>query len=241
MEIRANPVKITEEQIREYDEKGYVIIPGVYSEEACDAIKKAAMEVAPADYAVYLNIHRNVPLFLQIARDPVVVALVKAVQRHRVMLTNDQFLYKVAGTPYAKQSWSPHQDNAYLKAPREAYMQFHIFLDRSEKENGGLYYYPGSHFEDILPYEYVQSWREKIDADGISRPGWKVETPPKYQRVDAVGPKGAICMQHGHVIHGSYPNLTADRSRCQYSMAFLNEGVPFSPGKGSVKIPVAVE
>jgi hypothetical protein len=129
METKANPVALTPEQIRFYDENGYLLVPGVYGEEACERMKAEAEKVAPEDYSVFLNIHRTAPFFLQIAKDPVLVAMVKAVQRHRVVLTNDQFLYKKPGTPYAKQSWSPHQDNAFVKAPHDAYMQLHIFLD----------------------------------------------------------------------------------------------------------------
>lgn len=241
MEIKANPVTLSQDQINFYDKNGYLVVPGVFSEAACDFIKKAGEAVAAEDYSVFLNIHRSVPLFMQIAKDPVIVGIVKAVQRSRVNLTNDQFLYKKPGTPYAKQSWNPHQDNAFLKSPHNAYMQVHIFIDKSEKENGGLFFYPESHNEDILPYEYVKSWREEADENGITHPGWKVEPPAKYKKVDLVGPKGGICLQHGHLIHGSHPNMTTDRSRFQFSLAYLNEGVPFESGKTSVRIPIPVE
>ncbi len=241
MELKANPVTISDEQIQFFDDNGYIMVPGVFEAPVCEEIIRIAEEHAEEDYSVYLNIHRKVPLFLEIMRDPVLVNLVKAVQRHKIVGLNDQFLYKKPGTTYAKQSWQPHQDNAYPKAPSGAYMQMHIFLVASDKENGGLYAYPGSHREELLPYEYVQSWREKVDPDGITRPGWKCDIPPQYEKVDVTAPQGAIFMQHGHLIHGSYPNLTEDRSRSQYSIAYINEGVPFNQGKGSTKIPVTVE
>lgn len=241
MQIKAKHFTLSKEQIQFYDNNGYLIVPYVYDKEACEAIMAAAQKVAKEDFSVYLNIHRDVPLFLEIAKDPVLVAAVKAVQRHKITLTNDQFLYKKAGTIYGKQAWQPHQDNAYLKAPYGAYMQLHIFLEKSERENGGLYCYPESHREDLLPYEYVQSWREKPDVDGVTRPGWKVVPPEKYKCIDLEAPQGAICFQHGHLIHGSHPNLTKNRSRQQFSLAYLNEGVPFEKGSTSPKIPVAVE
>lgn len=241
MKIKANPIKLSQEQIQFYDDNGYLIVPNVFEPEACEEIIQAAAKVAAEDFSVYLNIHRDMPLFMEIAKDPVLVAIVKAVQRHKITLTNDQFLYKKPGTTYGKQAWQPHQDNAFLKAPQEAYMQLHIFLEKSEKENGGLYCYPGSHKEPILPYEYVHSWREKPDADGVTRPGWKVVPPAKYKCIDLTAPRGAICLQHGHLIHGSHPNMTKDRSRQQYSLAYLNEGAPFEKGTTSPKIPVSVE
>jgi phytanoyl-CoA hydroxylase len=117
----------------------------------------------------------------------------------------------------------------------------HIFLDAQDKENGGLFCYPGSHREPILPYEYKKSWREEFDENGISHPGWKVEIPPKYKRLDVSAPKGGFLLQHGNLIHGSHPNLSKDRSRQQFSMAFLNAGEKFEQGKTSKRIPIAVE
>ena len=158
--IGARAVKLSKEQISRYDEDGYLIVPGLFSEEACESIKKVAEQYAEEDHSVLLNIHRNVPFFMEITKDPVLVSIVKAVQRHRVVALNDQYLFKNPGTPYAKQSWNPHQDNAYVKAKNGTYLQLHIFLDASDKENGGLFYYPGSHRENILPYEYAKSWKE---------------------------------------------------------------------------------
>ena len=239
-QIKPNPVILTRQQIQFYDEKGYLILPGVFDDEACEIMAQAAETVAEEDYSVVLNIHRRIDLFLEIMKNPVLVAMVEAVQRHRVVGLNSQFLYKKPGTPYAKQTWNPHQDNSYVQAQYGTYMQLHIFIDVSEKINGGLFYYPGSHKEDLLPYEYTKSWKEEIGEDGLTHPGWKVAPPSRYQKVDSTGPKGGVCLQHGNVIHGSYPNLTSDRWRRQYSIAYLNEGEEFLQGRTSIKIPVAL-
>ena len=236
--VKANSVVLTEQQVQFYDENGYVIIPAIFDEESCEIMAQAAETVAEEDYSVALNVHRKVDLFLEIMKNPVLVAMVEAVQRHRVVGLNSQFLYKKPGTPYARQTWNPHQDNAYVKAKYGAYMQLHVFVDQNDKENGGLFYYPGSQKEDLLPYEYVKSWKEEVEEDGFTRPGWKVVPPVQYKKVDAWGPKGGVCLQHGNVIHGSYPNLTSHRWRRQYSMAFLNEGEEFLKGQTSIKIPV---
>ncbi len=240
--IKSNKVTLAEEQIHFYDEQGYLMVPRVFEEEVCDAIKQVAEGYAEADHSVILNIHRQASLFMELMKDPVLILIVKAVQRHKVVGLNDQYLFKNPGTPYAKQSWNPHQDNAYARAPKDTYLQLHIFLDASDKENGGLFYYPGSHQEDILPYEYVKSWKEEFDENGISHPGWKIlEIPSPYKKVDVVGPKGGICLQNGNLIHGSYPNFSQTRSRHQYSVAYLNEGEKFMEGSTSVRIPIPVE
>jgi phytanoyl-CoA hydroxylase len=241
VDIKMNPVTLTEEQIKFYDQNGYLIGEGLFDEVMCDQIKSIAAKEAAEDGAVSLNIHRKVKTFFEIMSNPILTGIVKAVQRHKVVGTNDQYLYKRAGTPYAKQSWTPHQDSAYVNAKYGVYMQVHIFLDAQDKENGGLYCYPTSHKEPILPYEYKKSWREEFDENGISHPGWKVEVPSKYKRIDVFGPKGGFFLQHGNLIHGSHPNVSKDRSREQFSMAFLNEGEQIDRGETSIKIPVKLE
>jgi len=232
---------LTQSQVKFYDRNGYVIVPKVFDFTECFIMRKKAERVASKDHSVYLNIHRQVPFFAAIARDRLLVQMVKQVQRSKVVITNDQYLYKRPGTSYAKQAWNPHQDATYVNAPYGTYMQAFIFLELSFKERGGLYFYPKSHKEKMLPYEYVKSWRERIDQDGISRPGWKVNVPNGYKRVDIIANTGDVCLQHGNLIHGSYPNLSKEHSREQYSIAYLNEGTKIHKGKASIKMAMATE
>jgi len=231
---------LSERQIRLYDEFGFIIIPKVFYKGYCQIIKDLAEGVATSDYKVYLNIHRKVWFFKNLVKDKELVGMVKQVQRSNVVVTNDQYLYKRAGTPYARQAWSPHQDATYVNAPYGTYMQAFIFLDPHRPDNGGLYFYPGSHKEPMLPYQYVKSWGEDFDEQGISHPGWEVQVPEKYKLANVVAEPGDVCLQHGNLIHGSYANLS-EESRAQYSIAYLNEGVTINKGKASVKVPMAVE
>lgn len=239
--IGARKVTLSPEQIKFYDENGYLLVPDVFDEEVCRFIIEAAETVAEPDYSVALNIHRKLDLFMEILKDPVLVSIVKRVQRHSVVATHTQFLYKRCGTPYAMQSWSPHQDNVFTKSRKGTNLTLHIFLDASDRENGGLIYWPGSHKEDILPYESVKCWKEEFDQMGISHPGLTVQVPPRYQRLDIEAPRGAIGLQDGHLIHASYPNLSRTRSRAEYSIYYINEGEWFDPGKTNPKFAESVE
>lgn len=231
---------LSETQYKQYHKFGFLIIEGFYDKVQCAILKKTAELYHDADYSVYLNIHRDVPLFWDIASSKELVDLVTSAQHAEVDVTNDQYLYKRAKTPYARQAWTPHQDSTYTNAPYNTYMQVHIMLDAQFKENGGLYVYPKSHKEGMLPYTYNKSWREEFDEDGVSHPGWTVEVPEKYMKCDVDVTAGTVFLQHGNLIHGSYPNLSK-YSRAQYSIAYLNKGTKINRGKASVKIPVAVE
>lgn len=239
--VKAKLVKLSPTQIQFYDDFGYLAVPGMFDAESCEEMIAVAEALSEGDYSVILNIHRKSDIFLQVMRDPVLVEMAKAVQRSKVVGLNSQFLFKKAGTAYAKQAWSPHQDSAYIDAQHGTYLQLHISLVNSDQENGGFYYYAGSHKEGILPFQYAKSWKEDFDDKGVSHPGWGVKVPPQYERVDISNSRGGIILQHGHVVHGSYPNFSPTRSRYQYSMAYMNQGAPFFEGRTSVKIPVAVE
>lgn len=240
--VKANPVTLSKEQIQSYDEDGFLIVPGVFNNEACETMKSLAEQIAEEGFPVCLNIHRKIDVFWDVMKDPVLVSIVRTVQRHKVVGLNSQYLFKRPGTGYARQAWTPHQDSAYINAKNGTYIQVHIFLEPQDKENGGLYYFRGSHREEVLPFNYAKSWKEEFDESGISHPGLGIKKiPSQYPKVDVVGPKGGICLQHGHVIHGSYPNFTKDRSRAQYSMAYLNEGASFLRGRASIKAAAALE
>ncbi len=231
---------LTSGQTKFYERYGYLIVPDVFSKKNCSDIKKRAEKFHDDDYSVVLNIHRKDPFFWDIASSDKLVDIVRCVQKTDFDITNDQYLFKKSGTPFARQAWEPHQDSAYTNAPHGSYMQLHIMLDSQSKENGGIYFYPKSHLEKILPYEYAKSWRETFDKDGVSHPGWKVEVPGKYKKVDVDAKAGSIFLQHGNLIHGSYANLS-NRDRAQYSIAYLNKKTKINTGHDSVKIAKAVK
>lgn len=231
---------LTKDEIALYEELGYLVVPDVFTGEDVYWMDMWASSWHGSDFEVCLNIHRKSPLFLDIAKDKQILDIVRSVQKTDFDIVNDQYLYKEPGTKYAKQAWQPHQDSTYVNAPYGTYLQIHIMINDHNKRNGGIYFYPGSHKEPMLPYTYTKSWRETPDKDGVSHPGWKVDVPAKYERIDMDVKAGTVFVQHGNLIHGSYANLS-ERPRAQYSIAYLNKGVKINTGVDSVKIPVAVE
>lgn len=228
---------ISEEGVKFYDENGYYVIDNVVNDEECDELLHAAEVLSDDNYAVLLNIHRTLPIFADIMKSPVISSIIKTVQRSEICGLNTQFLFKRCGTSYAKQSWTPHQDNSYPRAPIGTYIIAHLSLDDSDPANGGLIFYPKSHVEDILEFVPNKSWKEDFDDKGISHPGQTIiDIPVQYSAMDMYLKKGSLCLMHGNLIHGSHPNLSTTRSRPQFSMAFLNRGITaFNQGLNSIK------
>jgi ectoine hydroxylase-related dioxygenase (phytanoyl-CoA dioxygenase family) len=80
-----------------------------------------------------------------------------------------------------------------------------LMLSDSSKVNGSIFVYPGSHDEDILPFETMESYGDNAK----NQPGNNCVIPTKYSRVDLEFDKGDLLFIHGNLIHGSYPNLSS--------------------------------
>ncbi len=229
-----------------YEKNGYVIIENVFDHEKCDEIKSISDKYAdPPDYGVVLNLHRKNDYFFKLISNKDIVKLIKHIQDSDIDAVNDQFLFKKANSKYGRQSWTFHQDNSYVRAPKGTYIIVHIAVDKSVKENGGLIFLPGSHLEEILEFKHNKSWREESNQDNITRPGQSIvnvnEMIKKYPPIDVIFPKGSVCLMHGNIIHGSHPNLSTNHDRNQYSMCYLNRDVKFlNQGKNSKKIRTAL-
>ena len=70
------------------------------------------------------------------------------------------------------------------KRQKNTYLQVYIFVDAQDKDNGDIYYYPGSNHEEFMPYIYAVSYKEAFEEKGVSHPGRKIEVPEKYEKVE---------------------------------------------------------
>lgn len=229
----------------QYHKNGYVVIDNFFSEDRYKEIKNYAINnfAIPPDYSVALNVHRKSNFFFKIISNKNIIDVVKYIQESDFDAVNDQYLFKKANTTYGKQSWTFHQDNSYLRAPKSSYIVLHLAVDNSNKKNGGLIFLPGSHHEDILDFKKNISWREEVQTSGITRPGQTINNQDilnKYSHVDIDMQMGSLCLMHGDLIHGSHPNLSVHEDRNQYSMCYMNKNVDFFEGKNSKKIRVEV-
>jgi len=234
---KINIANYNENHINEFEKNGYTIIKNAFPFELIKDIKNYAdpFGFAP-DFPVVLNIHSKMQLFGQIMLNDSLMKFMEILHKEAVSGLTSQYLFKRPNTKYGKQSWVPHQDNAYPKAPHGHYTIVHLALDASNQNNGGLVFWKGSHVEPILPYIYKKSWMEESDPDGIARPGWEIkDIPNQYQKINIELNPGDLCFMHGHLIHGSQSNDSSDLSREQYSMGYCVSGSPFLEGVTSKK------
>jgi phytanoyl-CoA hydroxylase len=224
----------TPEKISFYKETGYLVVDSLLTPAESDFYLDLFEKYADEKFSAILNLDRQVPEARQLMKDPRNVKILDALQGAEVVGLMSQVLFKKAGSPYASQAWRPHQDNAYPRSEWGAYITVNIFLRDSDPENGGMYIYPGSHREELLPSEPTVSYRESPGTN----PGNAVNVPEKYKKVDLEIKKGGMLVLHGNVIHGSHPNISPTRSRPLYSISYITKGKAFIPGNNAHRMEI---
>jgi len=241
---------INEEQYDFYWENGYLVVEKFFSPGEADLFYENAKKVATDDFKTLLHLDREKDLLLQnpdskevdrksianltrwIQFHPRMVGILEELYNREMAALQSIILFKEKGTPYQSTAWNPHQDNAYIQNKKNLYLAVGYSLMDSSPENGGFYIYPGSHKEDILPFEFNSAAaRSKVDE----KPGNKCEIPSQYKKTDVRLNKGDSLIFHGNLVHGSYANVS-DRSRPFVVINYLPYGEDFLPGRTSKRV-----
>ena len=99
-----------------------------------------------------------------------------------------------------------HQDQFYLRVDPGTCVAAWMAVDRCDEANGCLRVVPGTQDLPVLC---------TVDADtDVSFVNDMVELPPGYEPVPLIMDPGDVLFFNGQLVHGSYPNSSADRFRC---------------------------
>lgn len=106
-----------------------------------------------------------------------------------------------------------HQDNYYWNITKDNGLTFWIALESSNKKNGGIFYYSGSHKIGIKPHvsSFVPGSSQTLKNTKILK-FFKKKTPSLK--------KGDILIHHSAVIHGSNKN-NSEKSRMGLTLRFI--------------------
>ena len=89
-----------------------------------------------------------------------------------------QMLFKEAGSRYAKQAWSPHQDNSYPLNPNQQYITTNIFKGYKSRKRKFIRFCGSP--KGLKRFSTMESYREQA-----GNPGNISEFNPKeYNKVD---------------------------------------------------------
>ncbi len=208
-------VILTEAQINQYNEQGYIIPEYRLSSEQVEAIKAQharLLEAHPefSDYCPALLIHDTG--FLNFARNDAILDMVGQLIGPNIALWNSSFFAKPAKVG-SKTPW--HQDGEYWPIRPLATCSVWIALDDATPENGCLRFLPGTHRSKELAEHHYN------DASGLSLP---LELDSKHvdenEAVDVVLKAGQMSLHDAYLMHGSEAN-NSDKPRRGMTLRFM--------------------
>lgn len=222
--------------LTQYETEGYAIQPGVFTHAECEKLiaeGKGLAEFRQGITKPAMMPHRENPAFLEALKNPKIVRMMEQMVGGEVSGLQTEFFYCKPGT----RGFSMHQDNFFVQAPFGVFASAWVALTDTHREKGGLIAYPGSHKEGLLPVQKISVERDPGQDPNANNE--ETVIPPQYQPLNAVVPKGATFYIHGHLVHGSNPNLT-DEWRYVLLMTYIRKGEPFRPGKYAAREEINV-
>ena len=211
---------VTPEQKRQFDENGYLIVPGLFSQEEVKAFIEHFMELRqqgpkPGDssgvdvtsndplkkFPRMIHMHRWDTLSLDWMLDSRIASTLIALMGAEPYAVQTMLYYK----PPLARGQALHQDQYYLRVQPGTCIAAWMALDACDEENGCLQVVPGSQTWPLLCTIKADTTQSFTD---ITVPIQK-DTPVKSMIMAA----GDVLFFSGQVVHGSGPNRSPVRFR----------------------------
>jgi ectoine hydroxylase-related dioxygenase (phytanoyl-CoA dioxygenase family) len=208
---------IPDKLLHQYDEQGFIVVPGLFSSDEVETYKRHFMELNAAQHG---ERDERIQSYDPLAKYPRIMQPHRQETLSRDWLLDarlDQWLTALMGaSPYAVQTmfyFKPpgargqalHQDQFYLRVQPGTCMAAWMAVDRCDEENGCLEVVPGSHRFPVLCTIEADTTRS-FTAD-------TVPIPEGMQAVPVIMEPGDVLFFNGQVVHGSGPNTSTNRFR----------------------------
>ncbi len=199
---------LSETQVAQYREEGYLAPIRVMSEREAGALRAALEAVetrtgGPLAGDLRHKSHLLFPFLAELVRHPVLLDAVEDIIGPDILCWNTNFFIKEAANP-AFVSW--HQDSTYWGLSAPEVVTAWVALSPSNTGNGAMAVIPGTHTLDQVPH------RDTFDRHNLLTRGQEVavEVDESQQVVLCLEP-GEMSLHHVRLVHGSAPNPSSDR------------------------------
>ena len=212
-------MKLTQEQLDQFDRDGYLFfpshfspeeiktltdeVPNLYAQDRVENIREKGKTAVRTNFAA----HMYSEPFARLARHPRMVKPVEQLFDEKLYMHQFKVNGKMA---FDGDIWQWHQDyGTWLnddQMPEARAMNVAIFLDEVNEFNGPLMFIPGSHKMGALEAGH--------DTSTTSYPLWTISNDNIRTLVDKggivapKGPAGSMMLFHGCLVHASAPNLS---------------------------------
>jgi non-haem Fe2+, alpha-ketoglutarate-dependent halogenase len=199
---------LSEQQVRQYKEQGYLSKIKVLSAEQTQEIRQK-LEAFEATQGKPLNgsqRHKTHLLFTwlnELVRNSKILDAIEDLYGENILCWTTNFFIKEANDP-GFVSW--HQDSTYWGLSSPDVITAWIALSPSNQTNGAMAIIPGTHMLDQLPH------RDSFAKNNLLTRGQEiVMAVNEAEAVTLELEPGEMSLHHVRIIHGSPPNPSADR------------------------------
>jgi ectoine hydroxylase-related dioxygenase (phytanoyl-CoA dioxygenase family) len=205
---------------------GFHVWAGAFSAQAVERAIARGMALSGArrgQFSPAMQPHLEDPEFLELMREPAVVAVVEALVGGAAAGIQTEFFYSMPGT----RGFSAHQDNFFVEAPSDQFVSVWVPLLDVGPDNGSLILWPMSHRFGKLPVRKTGF----VAAAGQDANANTEETvlPPGLAPLDLVAPKGSAVFIHSELVHASHTNRSS-APRPVLLNTYIRAGARFRPG-----------
>ena len=218
-------MRLTPQQLADFDDKGYIFLPGCFSEEEValmrdegEAILKSTRqevwrEKSGAPRTAFAA-HTFNEVFRLLGSHPRLVEPLRQYFGEEVYVHQFKLNAKAA---FEGDVWQWHQDYGTWQRddgmPKPRAMNIAVFLDEVMPINGPLMLIPKSHQQGVfsaghdLATTSYPLWT--LDQETVTRLAAEAEPPGGGPGIVApTGKPGSVLMFHGNLVHASAPNIT---------------------------------
>jgi len=211
---------LTDQHKARFDAAGYVVVQGLFSPDEVAHYREhfmtlrkhgtypgdlAGVDVRSDDplkrYPRMIHMHRWDDLSRQWVLDPRINACLTGLLGREPYAVQTMIYFKPPGA----RGQALHQDNFYLRAQPGTCMAAWLALDACDEANGCMQVVPGSHTWPLLCTTKADTTVSFTDVTVPLPPGETAQPVPMAA--------GDVLFFNGALVHGSYPNTTADRFR----------------------------
>jgi len=226
---------LTPEQLKHFQEKGYVVVPNLLTEAEVDAFVDYEAKQDP-EWRNHLDNHKRDDRWGGVARHPHIVGGIRQILKtEKPMIVQTMYLEKRPAEP--GKGTALHQDSHYLPNEPNTLTACWLAMSNTDGENGGLCVVPGSHTRGLYStHKATDSKDHQVwESEHLMRDRNGKEWKQKFYSFEIDGldrstvanlevSKGAGVFFSSHTIHGSYGNRSANRVRRAFATHFVSEG-----------------
>lgn len=206
---------LSPQQIQSYRDDGFLVLEDFLSPDEVNTLREAEASPAIQSELEEMGIkHRTVhlleltvrhPAFLELARDPRVIACIEPLLGPNIQLQHSKLATKAVSKGEGAFGW--HQDIMYYPHTNTSLLSVFVYLDDATPENGCMSMVRGSHLLGPLNH---------LNADGVFAGACQETSYWENQsaKVVAIAPRaGSISIHHCLTLHGSPANVSGKPRR----------------------------